>query len=409
MKLPFRSRKADDHAVAQHLQAEVPQNSYYERISERLGILQVILYLSLLAFVVLSFFANTNLITYQNFYHFFKDLNASAETVNVLDTDSVSYPMDEEQSFVLYRKGLAIAGNNNVTVFTAAGRQTVSKAISYQNPLAVGSGKYLLVYELGGKQYSIYNSYTQVFSGESEYPINGAAVSDSGMYALISSSAEFTSVVSLYNDRFALINRYNKNGYVMDVAINGAGSLIGILTSMSEDGLFSTNLMICEPGKSTARADVTVSRSLGWSCDFTDDGIFAVICGNEISFVGSDGKLKYAHAFDGYKLFCADCDQSGSVLYLQSPETDGKGLIWAFDKSGKSIYRQSTEHKVKQIAKSGNAVYLLATSGVERLLLKSGDRQFMEINTDQRTLLVVNEREFLLCSSKKAQYLQMKS
>ena len=40
------------------------------------------------------------------FYHFFKDLNASAETVNVLDADSVSYPVDTEQSFVLYRKGI---------------------------------------------------------------------------------------------------------------------------------------------------------------------------------------------------------------------------------------------------------------------------------------------------------------
>ena len=197
MKMPFRFRKAGSRAVTENLQAEAPQNAYYERISEKLGILQVILYLSLLAFVVLSFFANTNLITYQNFYHFFKDLNASAETVNVLDTDSVSYPMDEEQSFVLYRKGLAIAGNNNVTVFTAAGRQTVSKAISYQNPMAVGNGKYLLVYELGGMQYSLYNSDVQIHSAKTDYPIFGAEVSESGKYALITSSRDYATVVSL--------------------------------------------------------------------------------------------------------------------------------------------------------------------------------------------------------------------
>ena len=86
---------------------EAEQNAYYESISAGLGILQVILYLSLFTFVVLSFFRNTELITYRNFYYFFKDLNASAETVDVFDADSVTYPTSGEQSFALYRKGLA--------------------------------------------------------------------------------------------------------------------------------------------------------------------------------------------------------------------------------------------------------------------------------------------------------------
>ncbi|MBQ8440344.1 MAG: hypothetical protein IJX19_06775, partial [Clostridia bacterium] len=154
-----------------------PQNEYYENISARLGITQVILYLSLFAFVVLSFFRNTELITYQNFYYFIKDLNASSESVFAFESDAVSYPTDSEQSFTLYRKGLAVAGNSAVTVFTATGRQTVSQNISYRHPVTVGAGKYLLVYELGGTQYSLYNSYAQVFKGSSEQPILGAAVS----------------------------------------------------------------------------------------------------------------------------------------------------------------------------------------------------------------------------------------
>ena len=42
-------------------------NPYYEKISAGLGIVQVVLYLTLFSFVVLSFLRNTNLITYQNF------------------------------------------------------------------------------------------------------------------------------------------------------------------------------------------------------------------------------------------------------------------------------------------------------------------------------------------------------
>ena len=60
---------------------EMPQNAHYEAISSRLGILQVVLYLSLFAFVVLSLITNSELVTYRNFYYFFKDLNASFESI----------------------------------------------------------------------------------------------------------------------------------------------------------------------------------------------------------------------------------------------------------------------------------------------------------------------------------------
>ena len=60
-----------------------PMNEYYENISVRLGIAQVVLYLLLFSFVILSFFANTDLITYQNFYYFFKDLGATADSVDM--------------------------------------------------------------------------------------------------------------------------------------------------------------------------------------------------------------------------------------------------------------------------------------------------------------------------------------
>ena len=170
---------------------ERPLDAYYESISERFGITQVLLYLSLLAFVVLSLIGNTGLLTYQNFYYFFKDLGASAETVDVLHTDALSYPTDSAQSFTLYRQGLAIAGNTSVTVFTPSGRQAISQKLQYDKPTAEGSGKYLLVYDADSTQYSLYTSYAQVRSGKSRYPIRSAAVSASGAYLLLSASDEF--------------------------------------------------------------------------------------------------------------------------------------------------------------------------------------------------------------------------
>ena len=278
-------------------------NLYYEKISAALGILQVVIYLALFSFVVLSFLKNTSLITYQNFYYFFKDLNASAEAVDVFASDSVSYPTAEEQSFALYRNGLAVAGNQSVTVFTATGRQTVSQSIHYKNPIAVGAGKYLLVYELGGTQYSVYNSYTQLHMGTSDFPILGATVSDSGSFALISRSESANCTVSFYSDQFKLLRRYHRSGFVMGASLDEQGEHLAMLISTASDGRFVTRLELCDvrDGDEDSMKTVEISDSLALSCHFMNNGV-GVLCENGFTFVASDGREVAEIAFSGSHL-----------------------------------------------------------------------------------------------------------
>ena len=388
---------------------ESTQNDYYESVSVGLGIGQVVLYLALFAFVILSFFRNTELITYQNFYYFFKDLNASAETVDVLASDSVSYPTADEQSFTLYRKGLAVAGNNGVTIFTATGRQTMSKSIRYQNPIAVGSGKYLLVYEMGGTRYSLYNSYTQIYSGKSEYAIYGAAVSDSGMYALISYSEEYTSVVSLYSSHFSLLNRYNKNGYVMDVALNEKGNRLALLTSSTENGLFQTELTLHTPRKSEEGITVPIGSALGLSASFTASGDVGVLCGNGYYHVSAEGKVVSDFSFDEKELICADLGEDGAAFCLRSSAISQKNYVIVFDKSGKMLYNDVVTDKAEEVCRQGDGVFFLTSVGISRLDLHHGTIERYTVHTDQRSLLAVDENEVLLCSPQKAEYIRFDS
>ena len=387
---------------------DVPRNEYYENISARLGIAQVILYLSLFAFVILSFIGNTELITYQNFYRFFKDLNASAESMLIYSTDSVSYPSSEEQSFTLYRKGLAVAGNNSVTIFTATGRQTVSHNISYQNPVAVGAGKYLLVYELGGMQYSLYNSYTQIFAGSSDYPITGAAVSDSGMYAIVSSSETYPSVVSLYSSNFSLLNKYNKVGYVMDVSINSKGTQAAILTTVSEDAGFTTELMLCSPGEDRADAKPFLENTMGWRCAFTENDCVAVLHEKGVAYYSDSGERISSFSFAEKAPIAVDVSQDGISLCLPTGEKSKKMII-VFDKTGKMLYNENISGEVRQFSRSGNSLYWFSDKGVHRLNLKDEKISYWKCDPFNKKLLASSETEALICSPQKAEYINFNS
>lgn len=404
-QLSVDEQTSEDVPVLRRVRLPKPQNPYYERISSALGLLQVFLYLSLFAFVVLSFFGNTDLITYQNFYHFFKDLNASAETVDVFGTDSVSYPTSEEQSFTLYRHGLAAAGNYSVSVFTATGRQTLSAQVQYRHPVAVGAGKYLLVYELGGDQYSIYNSYTQLYSGKSDAPITGAAVSDAGFYAIVSSSESYTSVVSLYNEHFSLINRYNKNGYVMDVSINEKGTLLSILTSQSKGGMFATELMVCEPKKGEALVQKDIASSLGLSCTFTDGGI-SVLCSDEVLLLSTQGERLASCTLPSGALSAVSHSADGLAVYLKATSVWEESRLLVFDENGKLICNEQTDEEILQLSAVGNFLFYTTPSSVVRKNLKSGAVDVTEADTNQKQLLAVEHNVVLLCSRQKAVYIK---
>ncbi len=408
MKLPQRQPKA--------ARAETPakgigkqRNEYYENISAGLGILQVVLYLSLFAFVVLSFLTNTNLITYQNFYHFFQDLNASAERVDIFSHDSVSYPTNNEQSFTLYRKGLAVAGNTGVTIFSATGRQLVSHGIQYNDPVAVGSGKYLLVYERGGKQYSLYNANTQMHVGETEYPISGAAVSDSGMYALISSASDANSAVYLYNNRFALINIYKKGGNVLDAAISADGRRIALLTVTPNAGGVSTSVMLAEPGKGTAIAEKVIASSVGIKCHFTASGKLAALCTTGVAFLSNNGEIEFFYDFEGKIPTTADLSGDGLAICLKKTAISEKNIAIIFDKSGKIVYNDVVPQSIDNLAYREGVLFWTDYRGVNRLDLGSGRIDFEEYATDGKKLLAVDDKEILLCSPQKAVYITFRT
>ena len=382
-------------------------NPYYEKISADLGILQVVLYLVLFSFVVLSFLKNTDLITYQNFYYFFKDLNASAEAVDVFASDSVSYPTAEQQSFTLYRNGLAVAGNQSVTVFTATGRQTVSQSIQYKNPTAVGAGKYLLVYELGGTQYSVYNSYTQLHMGTTEYPILGAAVSDSGSFALISRAESTNCTVSFYTDQFKLYRRYHRNDFVMDVSLDAQGERLAMLISSAADGRFVTRLELCEVRDEDERSmkTVEISDSLALSCSFMKNGV-GVLCENGFTFVDTDGKTTVGASFSSADLVSVCFGKEYAAFCLESAPLREEKQIIVFDKRGKMVYNETTKDRLTDLVVCDGVLFYHTADEICRLELSTKRIVRMACTVGERRVLAVDRDEILVCSPQKAEFIR---
>ena len=404
-------KRKKDHARqnAEQIDLTAPQNEYYEAVSQRFGLAQVFLYLALLAFVAVSLLTNTNLITYQNLYYFVKDLNATTERVDVLHSDAISYPTDVSQDFALYRQGLAVAGNTSVTVFTSTGRQTVSRNVQYQNPVAVGTGKYLLVYELEGNQYSLYNSYTQIHTGKSSAPIRCATMSPCGMYAVVTESEQYSSVVELYSNDFELLGRYQYPDYVTDVAIDEKGNHLAILVSRVENGSFTTEVELYRTRSDQVSARCELGDGLGLQCGFTSSEDLAVLCGDGVYYVSVRGKLLTEASFDGQTLAAFDMTERGCVAVLKKNGNILDHLVIVFDRGGKEVYRDEMKQNVQAVAMGNEEFFVMNSDGVVRIKTSGGEKTSLPCATDGRAMLALDDGRILLCSPQRAVYYRFSS
>ena len=101
--------------------------------------------------------------------------------------------------------------------------------------------------------------------------------------------------------------------------------------------------------------------------------------------------------------------ERGAAVAVRAGALQDRTRLIAFDKNGKMLYNERASEAIEDIARCGETVYLLSTGKVYSLNVKSGEATSFSCNTDQRKLLAVSEREALLCSPQKAEYVRFAS
>lgn len=400
-----RKPVADTSTTVEQIDLQNPRNGYYDGISNIYHTLFLIFLAALLVFLCVSMLCNLELFTYENFYYLAKDIHAASDLIpgtgNVINYETSV----RNQTFALYRGGLAVGGDSGLQLFTATGRETLNTSPDYVQPVLHGSDRYLLVYDIGENRYSVYNSFVCVYHEECEYPVFTGAMSDSGYYIVVSESYDHAGVVSLYNDRFELINRYNRTEMVTCTAINQAGNRIAFATTGMKNGEYVSTLVIAVPGQDKTNVEMPFEGLFPYSVEFIDQHRLLLV-GDVASYIVSvdDGTIICSIPFSGLKLAYADTDQNyTSLIFSVNPVTDTYRLI-VFDKNGSLITDQTFDAGIFQLCVYGDYVYLMTDTGIARIEPQTLKYQLIECITSGKTLLIRKEDEVLVCGGQSALY-----
>ena len=120
-KWNFGKRASDAASAAEPIRMQTPRNAYYDGISNIYHSLFLVLLAALLVFVIVAMLCNIELFTYENFYYLAKDISAASDLLagsgNVINYETSA----RNQTFALYRGGLAVWGGFGPAAFHGHG------------------------------------------------------------------------------------------------------------------------------------------------------------------------------------------------------------------------------------------------------------------------------------------------
>lgn len=387
-------------------------DEYYAVVSSRYKIVGRLFAVLCVLFLLISILTNISNITYENLFYFAREFGSAVDMASV-DHETVSYDVYKDQNFTLYRGGLAAVSPSNVSLYTATGRKTFGGRSSYVAPFSVASKKYLLVYDVSGNGFSLYNSFSKVYSETFDNPITDAAISESGVFAVVTRSSEFKTVINVYSDKINIVGRYSHKDYAIDVAIDNDGKRMAVLYYSAGDGTGITELKVYDITRSHESDEdgglgrvMLEERYIGvfpLACTFFDNGDLSVVTDGMVTVFDEKYNVTKSIGFiEEISAFCAD--SSGVALALRSGALNGLNRVIAFDQKGELIYDALVNSSAEGIGINGRYVFLKSTNGVLRLDTNGGGTEIQTCPTGK--LIVYNEDTAIVCGDSSASYIK---
>ena len=374
------------------------QNPYYAAIARGYHIAQMAMFGLLSAFIILSMLIRSDDITYENFFYLFKDIHAAVDSADV-SFQTLVYNADETQDFATYRGGLAVAGESGLTVFSATGRQTLIQALNMTSPKLLTSTRCILVYELNGNDYALYNSFVRITSGSTAAPICCAAISDAGWFALGVQDGS-SAAISVYDRHSNLKTEHFMKGYLTGLSLNSTGDALAILTTDVVSGAYQSKLSVYRPGTDTPICQMNLEAFFPLSCDFADDDTLYLTATDRMLVLNRDGEIMVELPIETliHRVFYSE---HGFAL-LGSDAT-----LSLYRKDGTLIGQRTDAQDIRSVLIGKDTVYMMTEHSLLQYTAADGQGTQTDYSFPLQKLLWYSEDELLLCSRSTARFIRM--
>lgn len=363
------------------------ENPYYMKIYRKFRGARFVSILALILFVLMMLTVYSSEITLENFKYLMKYLDINVITAPN-EFQPVSYESGAEMDFAFYRGDFVVITESALNMYDQIGTLSVNSPLTTSTPTLAVSDQYLLAYDKGGYSYSVFNSFSALYTTTMEYPISSAAVSDEGVYAIVSRNRNYLSVVYVYDKNFNLIDKIQKDKYVMSVDISDDGKKLLVFSMYGDTvGEFCGELQLFNIETSTVEQTVPFTDQMPLKAVFNENDGASLIFSDHLSFYDSNLQpLSSQVTFDGNSASHFVLGDRFSAIAVSENVVGYKSTVTMYGLDGAKIADFSVSGQLTEMIAYGDCFYLLTSN---RLYVGSMDGSLKEIDVEDGALSVI--------------------
>ncbi len=381
------------------------KKSYWARVGGAYRFLFRALLFLLPIFVIVFMALCAGGFTRNSVFGFGRDLRTISSFLSS-DYATVSYTyVQGERTVLSFHDGVAAVTGGGVEIYSPDGERLSNVEMAFSVPRAVCSQKYLLAYDFGGKSFVVTGAYGVLFSGETDFPIYGADVADTGHFALITGSDTHLSQVLLYNANFKLTQRFARDSATTAVTLSHNGKYVAIGGMTAENGSTQGVVELYRIGVKNSAFRVALAEPV-LAVDFTDNRHLAVLGAGSLRVMDLDGEWERALAFDGTALCDFDVNENGCALVLCTDPLRRESRVVICDKKGNILYDGMQSGDISDISLANESVFFLCGTQAVRFAWESAARDEIECPDGASEIFAVNEGALRVIYAGEARYVE---
>ena len=361
---------AGKRSVPIRAEAVVPEssayNKYYMRVASRYGVAKWISLLLFTVYLLGMLFFGRNSITYENFLYLLRDFNLSSGVSGAYT--AIAYEEQQSMSFEEYKNTLAVVGSAGVRLYDGGGNALFRDATSYKTPVLVTGDRYMLLYDEGGRDYSVMTALARVLSGTSDGDILCGVMSETGNFALIARAAEARYSIDIFDESLNIVERVYRDAYITGAAFDRSGETLAVLSTASSNWSLVSEVQFLTVGTENIKT-VSLGSHLPLLCQNMAGGNWAIVCDDAVFILSKEGSVVFEYPLTSMTLSHFHISERMIGLVCSENVLGNANRVIAFNENGLSVIDTRVGNKVSGIYTSGDsdAVYLLYDNAVERI------------------------------------------
>ncbi len=297
---------------------------------------------------------------------------------------------------------VALVDDSHLLIYNNNGKIANSVQHTLANPIITTGNKKILLYDLGGKSFSLYSKYKNIYEKTTDDPILLARLGSNDTAAVVVKSDKYPSELMVYDATGKNIFNYRSVSRIIDVTFNSDNSGCYITTIGADGGLIVSKMIYYrfdhidydESGSPLPAWESEPLETLALSVRLFGENNIIMFGDKLCAYFDLNGTLLKTYEYERDLVDYSSNSSIGALIFRNNERRTAE-LITINSETG-AINEKSLDYEVLNIQVSGDTVYMQTKNGIESCTETGTPISSVSLDTEYDDFLRLDSYIYLL-------------